>query len=212
MLRDMTTKRCTRCGQTKAFSEYGDHPRGKHGKQAACYKCYAKANSLRYWADHDKWREVSRLAAAEYRRKYPARKKASHDRWVRDNPEKDKAAKRRHYKANKATYRAKAKALYYASPEYREMNKAWTRAYRARQRGNGGLHSPSDLRAIFNRQAGRCPYCKEELVRYHVDHIHPLSRGGSNAPGNLQLLCGYCNRSKGSRTHEEHRAYLREIS
>jgi 5-methylcytosine-specific restriction endonuclease McrA len=32
-----------------------------------------------------------------------------------------------------------------------------------------------------------------------VDHVLPLSRGGSNGPENLQLLCPKCNLVKGSR-------------
>ena len=39
-----------------------------------------------------------------------------------------------------------------------------------------------------------------------VDHILPRSRGGTDAAGNLQLLCSGCNRSKGSRTMAEWRA------
>ena len=32
-----------------------------------------------------------------------------------------------------------------------------------------------------------------------TDHIHPRSRGGTDTDENLQLLCGFCNRTKGDR-------------
>lgn len=32
----------------------------------------------------------------------------------------------------------------------------------------------------------------------HVDHITPLSEGGTNDAGNLQALCGPCHRLKTS--------------
>lgn len=39
-----------------------------------------------------------------------------------------------------------------------------------------------------------------------VDHIMPRSKGGTDHPDNLQMLCSGCNRSKGGRTMAEWRA------
>ena len=47
--------------------------------------------------------------------------------------------------------------------------------------------------------------------KYHRDHIVPLSKGGGSEPGNIQLLCRWCNLSKGNKTDAEFRAY-REIT
>ena len=37
------------------------------------------------------------------------------------------------------------------------------------------------------------------LRNLETDHIHPRSRGGADTDENLQLLCGFCNRTKGDR-------------
>ena len=38
---------------------------------------------------------------------------------------------------------------------------------------------------------------------FTVDHVIPRSRGGTDHPDNLQLLCGACNSTKGNRTQAE---------
>ena len=86
-----------------------------------------------------------------------------------------------------------------------------------------------DLKALLD---GRCPYCwcalyeDEEIVyeypawvlednphlpkrfinrtwNYHVDHLTPLSRGGTNDLNNLTISCAGCNIAKGLRLLSE---------
>jgi len=49
----------------------------------------------------------------------------------------------------------------------------------------------------------RCEYCGKAPpeVKLEIDHILPVSKGGSNVPFNLRFLCQHHNRSKGNRFH-----------
>lgn len=54
--------------------------------------------------------------------------------------------------------------------------------------------------------ADRCYLCfKTDLTRsdLHLDHVIPLSRGGSHTPDNVEWACATCNLRKGSKTLEE---------
>jgi len=51
---------------------------------------------------------------------------------------------------------------------------------------------------ILERDEYRCKQCGS-WENLHVDHIKPLSKGGTNDEKNLQALCAKCNLSKGNR-------------
>lgn len=71
--------------------------------------------------------------------------------------------------------------------------------------------SPDVREFIYERDGGRCYYCEQPVspFRCQVDHIQPLSRGGSSEIENLALACTECNVRKAARTPEEWAEALR---
>jgi hypothetical protein len=75
------------------------------------------------------------------------------------------------------------------------------------KRGNG-LRPPAYLweeirKRIFQRDNYTCKYCGVRGGRLECDHIHPVSKGGSNEDFNLTTACFRCNRSKRDKTLTE---------
>lgn len=73
------------------------------------------------------------------------------------------------------------------------------RTIRAREEAAAGARReriPDDVRAfVWARDDGRCVRCNAE-DDLQFDHVIPVAKGGGNAPANVQLLCGTCNRAK----------------
>jgi 5-methylcytosine-specific restriction endonuclease McrA len=82
-----------------------------------------------------------------------------------------------------------------AAPELRQVRRAQTRA---RSYGYRGPHfTGPEWLALLEASGGVCLACgtDEDLS---VDHVVPLSLGGSNTIENIQPLCVACNCEKGA--------------
>jgi 5-methylcytosine-specific restriction endonuclease McrA len=91
----------------------------------------------------------------------------------------------------------------------RERNKEKNRpAKNARQQirnkivqGKTFVLSAKDLRRLYSQPCASCG----TMENLSIDHIIPLSRGGSHSIGNMMTLCRSCNASKNARTIMEWR-------
>lgn len=124
-----------------------------------------------------------------YRKKHPHKHKETNRRYCQRNPEKRRENDRRWRAANREYWR-----------NYQSVYSANRRARKAK---NGGFYTVDDVKMLREKQNNCCAACNSNKKKLEVDHVIPVVKGGSNDPSNLQLLCGPCNKSKGSRDADE---------
>lgn len=149
------------------------------------------------------YRDEHREQLREYRlgkshtEEYRANRRQYKRRWYAKNKER----MRQYYQENRD------KLLEYQHRYWKE-NPEQLRVISARRREraieNGGTHTAADIKRQYKAQRGRCYYCGIKVGKvYHVDHVIPLARGGSNGPENLVIACPACNLSKSAKLPHE---------
>lgn len=79
----------------------------------------------------------------------------------------------------------------------KENEKALNARRRARKRDADGKYDAKDVARQYRAQKGKCYWCGIKVGGvYHVDHVIPLARGGTNGPENIVISCPHCNLSK----------------
>jgi 5-methylcytosine-specific restriction endonuclease McrA len=133
-----------------------------------------------------KWAAANPRDATEYWR-----------RWTQKNPERQKAASKRWHDAHPGRMLERTRRWARLNPGKILLK---TQRRRARLAKAPGSYTLADLAVLLKAQKGRCAYCRSKIsAGKHLDHIRPLSAGGSNGRDNLQFLCAPCNLAKGAK-------------
>lgn len=178
--------RCTICKCTKPLS------------LTFFYRMLTKRNGFSSYC------KVCFVILARQRRK---EKPEVYEAWREKNADRLNAHKRVKYHEDPEPHRLARKARFQKNPESRRVGGARRRALLAKAAGS---HTCADVIQMYEDQQGLCAYCETPLFgTYHVDHMTPLVKGGSNGTENLAVTCVDCNRSKHTKTAVEYMEYLR---
>lgn len=172
-------------------------------KTGACYTCaheWRHENKEKIAQDYVVWRNENRDSVNAYKRV-----------WSAENAERTKESRRatvqRMRDANPEKYAIAASEYYYRKmhdPEFRALQSHRSKNNRAKRLKAEGFFTQADVDKVHADQNFMCAICGSDTsYAYQVDHILALSRGGSNWPINLQILCKSCNCRKGSKTMDE---------
>lgn len=145
-----------------------------------------------YYAKHRKrrirearqWYIKNDARAKETRRKYVKKNKEKlallRRKWRVKHKEQDRATDRRRRQRDPLEYKIKQQ-----------------RSHAKRSRSIPGSFSINDVKEHIKYQNGRCYYCWKKLSKsFHIDHLVPVGRGGSNRAENIRPTCATCNVSK----------------
>lgn len=192
-------KKCYRCGVLKFSSSFVIRSSSKDGLSSYCKICAAEYSAIYRAANQEKLRANKRNYYASNREAISSQRKIYRD----NNRESIRAAKKQYYEANKD------KILAYYS-QWRESNpeksRLGGRQYYARKLATySDAYTVADLAELLMEFQGRCAYCFVSLIGLskHLDHVHPLSKGGTDTIDNLVYTCPTCNISKGPKLLSE---------
>lgn len=199
----------------------------------SCAKAYRLTHLEVFKRANEKFNQSHPSARAEatkrYRINHPDRKRQQKRDYAKKHPDKIKALNKGNYERHKdvrkaqqreynktenarlsarRNYRNHRDSILVKKKEYAANNplkmKANWQNMRALRLNAEGSHTDEDILNMYYDQEGHCGYCGIAVFdNYHVDHIQPVSKGGSNWPSNLLICCPECNLSKHNKTVEE---------
>ncbi len=138
-------------------------------------------------------RAIQRKFYAKHRQRLNAKSRASYQ----DNKEKRSRYNRTYYLTHKEEQAAR-------HARWRQANPDASRAIGQRRRARVANAPINDFtrhewQALKAHYKDRCAYCGRKMTRLTMDHITPLSKGGSHTLANIVPACKSCNSRKRER-------------
>ena len=209
------TKVCTMCKTEKPFDDFPKDPRMADGSRNQCKRCrdFRKREQI---ANSPELQRKAKERSARYYREHQEETIARVRAYAQENRDKvlEKSRKYWHTRVDKEAYnearQARRVERYWSDLEFREKrlreSRHSTKTRKARLRGAEGSYSLREWEELCEKYNYTCLRCglSGSDVYLTVDHVIPVSKGGTNTIENIQPLCGSCN-SKKNNKHIDYR-------
>lgn len=202
-------RKCRQCEREAAILYYEENKEDvlekKRLDRLARPEVFAARDALRVILNPEK--EKQRWAIQ--REKHHDKRIAYDREWKAANPDKVKAYSVKYYYEHQETMLIRSRLIYnFEKPHYLMLARRANSKRRAIMASIEGSYTTNDLQRLYDDQNGQCAYCGIRLFwdipgDIHIDHIQPITRGGSNNADNLAITCAHCNLSKHDKTIAE---------
>lgn len=194
-------KQCSICQISKDVSLFFKKSNGYQSRCKICSKNYAKEYNKKNAA---KIAEVGALYRLKHHDEITAWQKQNYlnnkdlilnknKEYLTKNYKKIRTKQKEYVTKNKELLAQKNKEYQQQNPEVKRRSESKRRAFKNKLTGSLSKNIVSKLKVLQNNL---CIVCKKKLIKYHIDHIIPLAKGGDNNDYNIQLLCPSCNCQK----------------
>ena len=205
---EVISKVCSKCGEEKLLGEFKKSKSYKFGVKGVCKVCIAEyrkeyyENNKEVTAERRKeYYENNKEAIVEYKKEYRENNKeviADYQKeYAKNNKEAIVEYKKEYYNNNKESYAERIKE-YCKTPQGREVHRRARQKRRALKQQSGGSYTSSqweECKQFFNNE---CAYSGQPITldNSHVEHIVPVSKGGTSYIWNLCTSLDSVNLSK----------------
>jgi len=164
---------------------------------------YYREYKKKWYEEH---KEERKAYMEIYRREHKEEIKAYNKKYDKKYNQEHKEGKKAYNKKYNQRLENKEKRKAYGKKwhkEHPEEKKASNHKRRARKKGNGGSYTKEEITQLRKETKGIClGYNREPHFvgdkNLEIEHIIALANGGTNEIENIQLMCGSCNRNKGT--------------
>jgi len=124
-------------------------------------------------------------------------------KWAKEHPKEHRQHqvefRKRHLKEIREKERFRKREAYKKDPQQKEQTAVKNSVRRTRVTKSGGAFTREQWVALCRSYRFRCLCCGKRK-KLTVDHVVPVSRGGTSFISNIQPLCDTCNKAKSSKT------------
>lgn len=189
-------KECKNADQRDKYHSSEELRRSKYQKTKQCFSDDPDAHQEQLERQREWYREHYQnpeFREREYERNKKYQKKKAKKRWLKI---KSDPIRQEQYNVEHKEY---VKDRYRNDPEFKKRNRDYYARRRAIKRANGGSYTLKEWNSLCDLARNRCLSCGKKR-KLEVDHILPVSLGGTSNIENIQPLCKSCNASKGTDT------------